>query len=329
MSLKSWLLFNTLRLNRSLSKIGLARYYRRNATFEADLMHALDTRKSWDTLSKVISMIAKAPEDVEDFVEIKGGIRTHIFSPKVHNDGVILFIHGGGWRLPAGALHTVYASKLAKKTKMSVWLVDYRLSPEHPFPAGLLDVADVYKAMLAEGHDPSKITVIGDSAGGNLTLALLLKLKADNLPMPAGAISISPATDTCMLGESYKTKKDVDPVLLSDLAEPAFSSYMRDASPDNPLVSPLYGDLEGLPPLLIMVGGLEILLDDSVRFAEKARKAGVDVTLDVHDEMYHCYPLFHGVLEEAKEAMDKIALFILVKTCCLEAVQRGLEVISA
>lgn len=320
MSLKSWLLLNTLRASKSLSKKGLELYYRRNATFEADLMHAQDTRKSWDTLSKIISMVAKTPDDVVESEDIKGGVRTQIFAPKNPETGAILFIHGGGWRLPAGALHTVYSAKLAKITNLPVWLVDYRLSPEHPFPAGLIDVTDAYKAMIEEGIDPSKITVIGDSAGGNLTLALLLKLKEEALPMPGAAISMSPATDTCMLGESYKTKKDVDPVLLSDLAEPAFSSYMRGAAPDNPLISPLYGDLEGLPPLLIMVGGLEILLDDSVRFAEKARNSGVDVTLDIHESMFHVYPLFHGVLEEAKFAMNKIAHFIQIKTGTLHEV---------
>src|SRR5207249_1597704 len=113
---------------------------------------------------------------------------------------------------------------------------------------------------------------------------------------------------------SFATKANVDPVLITELGRPAYASYMRGESPDNPLISPLYGDLAGFPPLLILVGGREILLDDSIKFAEKARKAGVDVTLDVNDEMFHSYPLFYEILEEAKLAMGKVALFIQVKS---------------
>ena len=314
MSLKSRILYSLMLSGKSEFKRTMARYDPAKQSLEEDLIRAQIARKGFERFSRFMSFMSKDPKDVLQERAVRGGVKAVIMTPANPNDKLVLYIHGGAWVLKLEKLHRNFAANIARSTNAKIWVADYRLAPEYPFPAGLNDVFALYQAMLRDGHDPKKIIIMGDSAGGNLTLALLLKIKQEGLPMPGAAIPLSPVTDFHMEAESFTTKAEVDPVLAVDKHKILYFTYLRGASPLDPLVSPLFGDLEGLPPLLIIVGGQEILLNDSINFAEKARKAGVDVTLDVHDELFHVYPLFTDILDDAKIALGKIALFIAMKT---------------
>lgn len=222
----------------------------------------------------------------------------------------ILYLHGGAWMIGSPAMYRHFVSRLAYRTQTKALVIDYRLAPEHPFPAGLDDCLAAYDYLLEQGIQPWKIVVAGDSAGGNLTLALLAALKDRGRPLPGAAVAISPATDLTGGGESRRTRVRLDPFF--DSRELGFIArqYAVDHPPDYPLISPLFADLHGLPPILIHVGDHEILLDDAVRFAEKAQADGVDATLKVWPEMFHVFQLFDPLLPEARRANSEIVEFI-------------------
>jgi acetyl esterase/lipase len=186
--------------------------------------------------------------------------------------------------------------------------VDYRLAPENPFPAALDDGLTTYRWLLKGGTAPNDVVIAGDSAGGNLTLAMLLSLRDAAEPLPAAAVCISPMTDLLGSGESFRTKKD--PVVTAEFALMMARHYVGAHDPHSPLISPYYGDLHGLPPLLIHVGGDEILLSDATRFADKARAAGVDVRLVVWRRMWHVWHFFAPSLPEARKAIEAVGAFI-------------------
>ncbi len=200
-------------------------------------------------------------------------------------------------------------SQQARETRRMVISVDYRLAPEHPFPAAMDDTLVAYRWLLAQGVSPERIVIVGESAGGGLALATLLALRDQGLPLPAGAVALSPWTDLELTGESCRTKVKV---CISPLGMNRVCSqyYVGDNDPRLPWISPLHGDLHGLPPILINVGEDETMLDDSTRFAEKAKAAGVDMTLMVGPGMVHCYPLFAPLFPEATQAMAEICAWI-------------------
>ena len=226
----------------------------------------------------------------------------------------MLYIHGGGWMAGTIEGYRPLASRISKAAGCSVLTVDYRLAPEHRFPAGLEDCVAVYKWMVEngpEGKAPASHTFIaGDSAGGNLTFAALLMLRDEGAALPDGAIAISAATDFTASGESTKTRKAVDPIIDAGRIASTGKGYFGDKDPKDPLLSPLFGDLEGLPPLLIQVGDAETLLDDSVRIARKAKDAGVDTTLEVWPEMPHVWHVFAPLLPQAEAAIARIGAFV-------------------
>nr|QWE51388.1 esterase [uncultured microorganism] len=232
-------------------------------------------------------------------------------------DRRLLYIHGGGWTSGDLESHRPLSARISKAAGVAVLAVHYRLAPEHPFPAGLDDCVHAYRWLRANGPNgpaPARsIFVAGDSAGGNLTLATLLACKERGLPLPTGAIPISAATDFAAAGESFRTRAGVDPIIAGDpqgiRAIGAVYTQGR-AEPLSPLCSPLHGDLRGLPPLLVQVGDAEVLLDDSTRFAAKAKAAGVDVTLEVWPDMPHVWHLFAPFLPEASEAIEHIGQFV-------------------
>ncbi|MEW5924399.1 MAG: alpha/beta hydrolase, partial [Candidatus Zixiibacteriota bacterium] len=187
---------------------------------------------------------------------------------------------------------------------------DYSLAPEHPFPEGLNDSVAAYQYLLGEGIKPSNIVFMGDSGGGGLCFAAMLALKEKGLPFPAAAVALSPWTDLTNSGESWTANARTDNLCWKD-AQTVFSKYYAgDNDPSNPLISPLFGDLTGFPPLLIYAGGNETLLSDSTRFAERAKAAGVDVTLNIGEELFHCYPACSPLFPEARQAMDEICTFL-------------------
>jgi acetyl esterase/lipase len=223
--------------------------------------------------------------------------------------GVLLYLHGGAYALGSMNIHREWIARLARATKTRVLAIDYRLAPEHPYPAALEDVLTAYRWLIKEGSPPSQIIIAGDSAGGGLTLATLVALRDAGDPLPAGAVCISPWTDLALTGASIHSKAEADPMLSAEGLKKYASYYARGHDLTTPLISPLYADLRSLPPLLIQVGSDEILLDDAVRFADKARAAGVKVTLQVWDEMFHVFHML-GFLAETKEALGCIAEFV-------------------
>ena len=225
------------------------------------------------------------------------------------DSGVILYLHGGAYAL--GSINTCreFAARLSRATKMRVLAIDYRLAPEHPFPAALQDATSAYRWLLSQGFDPSQTIIAGDSAGGGLTLATLVALRDAGETLPAGAVCISPWVDLAITGASIQNRAKADHILDQDSLDMYAKYYARARELTSPLISPLYADLKGLPPLLIQAGTDEILLDDATRCAENARQAGVDVTLEIWDEMFHVFQLV-SFLPETKKAVSHIAEFV-------------------
>jgi monoterpene epsilon-lactone hydrolase len=222
-----------------------------------------------------------------------------------------LYIHGGAWFLGSAGIYRGFVSNFAHACCIRALVINYRLAPENPFPAGLEDCIAAYEWLLQSGISPHKIVVAGDSAGGNLTLALLVALRDAGRPLPAGAVALSPATDMAGTGESYKTRRPLYPYFYNmSPTSPIIPDYITNHDPREPLISPLYADLRGLPPLLLHVGDHEILLDDTLRFAECARADGVDVKTVVWPEMFHVFQMFAPFLPEARRANQQIAAFI-------------------
>ena len=231
--------------------------------------------------------------------------------PGAIENRVLLYLHGGGMILGSPNTHRLLTVALGEATKMPVLSVDYRLAPEHPYPTPLEDCTAVYNWLLSTGIKPENIVIAGDSAGGNLTLTTLIKLRDDETPLPAGAVCLSPSTDYTGSDESFFENAETDPVLADIGLFWWIPAYLAGADPSDPLVSPLYADLKGLPPLLLHASTCEILYSDSTRFVERAKAAGVDAILETWNDMMHVWHMFglHD-LTESKEAIAKIGEFV-------------------
>ena len=223
---------------------------------------------------------------------------------------VVLYLHGGGYVIGSPRSHRHLAAAIASAGAASALLLDYRLAPEHPFPAAVDDAVAAYRWLLDQGIAPGHIVIAGDSAGGGLTVATLLALRDVSGPLPAGGVCISPWVDLTCSGASYRTKAEVDPIVTSGPIEEMARAYLGDRDRRTPLASPLFADLRGLPPLLIHVGSDEMLLDDAIQLSERARQAGVTATLEVWDRMIHVWHWFLPMLEEAESAVASIGRFI-------------------
>ena len=223
---------------------------------------------------------------------------------------VVLYLHGGGYVIGSPRSHRHLAAAIAGAAAASALLLDYRLAPEHPYPAAVDDAVAAYRWLLDQGIAPGHVVVAGDSAGGGLTVATLLALREAGVPLPAGGVCISPWVDLSCGGESYRTKAAVDPIVQRAGVDQMARAYLGDTPPRTPLASPLFADLGGLPPLLIHVGSDEVLLDDAVQLADRARAAGVDATLEVWDRMIHVWHWFLPMLDEAQDAIDGIGRFV-------------------
>ena len=229
--------------------------------------------------------------------------------PGAAADRAVLYLHGGGYVIGSIDTHREFASRISRASGARVLVLDYRLAPEHPFPAAIDDAVAGYRFLLDHGVSPKKIVIAGDSAGGGLTVAALVAIRDAKLPLPAGAVPISPWCDLEGLGDSATTKAAEDPMVTKDGLLAMAGHYLNGADPRTPLAAPLYADLSGLPPLFIQVGTAEILLDDSTRLAERARKAGVEVRLEPWDGMIHVFQIFAHV-PEAGQATEKIGAFV-------------------
>jgi monoterpene epsilon-lactone hydrolase len=241
-----------------------------------------------------------------------GGVDGEWVSPaNAPEDKAILYFHGGGFRIGSVASHRDLMAQIAFASGCRVLAINYRLAPEHRFPAALDDALAAYGWMLDRGLKPDNVAFAGDSAGGNLALAAMLALRERGLPLPVSAVLMSPWTDLAATGESYVSRAEADPIHQRPMILALAKNYLGgQGDPCDPLVSPLYADLGGLPPLLIQVGDRETVLDDSVMFADLARAAGVDVSLEVWGGMIHVFQMFGVELPEAHRAIASIAGFL-------------------
>lgn len=243
-------------------------------------------------------------------VTVNGIDALWIDAPGADQKKVLLYFHGGGFSVGSVKSHYDLIARLSAAAACRALGINYRLVPEHRFPAQIDDAVVAYRWLLAQGYASNSIALAGDSAGGNLALATLLSLREQNIPLPAAAAGMSVWTDLTASGKSYETRVSVDPIDSRKMILGLAKGYLGDADPRNPLASPLFADLHGLPPLLLQVGDREIVLDDSRNFAEKARAAGVDVQLEVWDDMIHVFQQFTVELPQATEAIESIGRFL-------------------
>jgi epsilon-lactone hydrolase len=223
---------------------------------------------------------------------------------------IFMHFHGGGYVMGMPAASRTLTSQLALSRAMRVVSVDYRLAPEHPFPAAVEDAVAAYRALLHSGISAKYVAFGGESAGGGLTIAALIAARDEGLPMPACAVVVSPWTDMTCKAASFDAKALTDPLLtrksLSDMA----AAYLGGANPRTPLASPNFGDLRRLPPLLIHVGSEEVLLDDAMALLDAARGQGVDATIEIWEDMIHVWHMFHPMLPQSGEAIEQLARFM-------------------
>jgi len=266
------------------------------------------SRESSEDLAKLV----KVPKDVKCVpLDVKGIPAEWVSAPDAREDKVILYLHGGGYISGSINSRRELVSRISRVSKARVLIIDYRLAPEHPFPAAVEDSTKAYKWLIEDQNiNPKNIIIAGDSAGGGLTFATLLNLREHGISLPIAAVGISPWTDLGITGESYRNNRKIDSLITIYDVIFAAELYLGDTDYQNPLASPLYGDLEGLPPIYIQVGTAELLLDDSVVLAKRAKEAGVDVTLDIWDDMPHVFPAFATFAPEGQKGIEKIGEFM-------------------
>jgi epsilon-lactone hydrolase len=253
--------------------------------------------------------LARLPTHTHCHSILVNGVSAEWVESEKNHRGVFIYLHGGAYSLGSINTHRELVARLAHTTGMRGLIIDYRLAPEHPFPAALEDTMASYKWLGDQGVDPAEIFIAGDSAGGGLALAALIQLRDTGQPLPAGAICLSPWTDLACTGASMHSKSKLDGILDKKSIKEKAAQYIGEYNVKNPLISPLYGDLKDLPPILIQVGTDEILLDDAVRFSEQARSAGCDLTLEIWEEMFHVFQMF-SFMPDTKKALLNISNFV-------------------
>lgn len=250
------------------------------------------------------------PEIKVEKITVEGIPAEWVDAPEAAPERAILYLHGGAYIMGSCNTHRGLAARFSRAASARVLLLEYRLAPENPFPAALEDAVAAYRWLLSAGFAPQCLAVAGDSAGGGLAVATLLKLRDDGVPLPAAAVLMSPWTDLEGTGESVKTKAETDPWLQAEGLRPLASLYLCGQDPRQPLASPIHADLRGLPPMLVHAGEDEILLDDSVRLVERARAAGVEVTFKIWEGMWHVFQGFADVLPEGRQAIAESGEFL-------------------
>jgi len=240
-----------------------------------------------------------------------GGVPTaEITVDRIEPRHVVLYFHGGVYVIGDAFLAAELASQVGRRTHAKVISVDYRLAPEHPYPAAVDDALAAYEALLHDGIDPSDIAFAGESAGGGLTVATLVNARDHGLPLPAAAFVMSPYVDLTLAAETMETRREVDPLLSRELLEPRVADYTAGQDAALGLISPVFADLSGLPPLIIQAGTHEVLLDDAVRLAQRAATADVEITLDITPGVPHVFQAYHAILDEAAAALDRAGRFL-------------------
>ena len=273
----------------------------------SDSLTTAERRAQYERAEKVFP----TPPDVKvERVNVPAAPAEWLRPPSAVPGRVVLYLHGGGYVIGSPRSHRHLAAAVAGAAGASALLLDYRLAPEHPFPAAVEDATAAYRWLLDQAIAPEHIVIAGDSAGGGLTVATLLALREARVPLPAGGVCISPWVDLTCSGASYATKAAADPIVRRAGVEEMARAYLGATPPRTPLASPLFADLRGLPPLLIHVGSDEVLLDDAVQLAERAKAGGVDATLEIYDRMIHVWHWFLPMLDEAQTAVEAIGRFV-------------------
>ena len=243
--------------------------------------------------------------------ETIAGLKTEWLTPKgAPDDKLLLYWHGGGYVMGSCASHRSFVSHMAREGGVRALVPEYRLAPEHPYPAAVEDSVNLYRALLEQGYEPANIAVAGDSAGGGLTVAMSLSLRDSGDPLPGAVGLLSPLLDLSWQGESIITRKDRDPWFTPAHLLHVSKNYCDDTEITHPLVSPVFADASGLPPTLIQVGNDELLLSDSERFAANMRASGGEVEIDVWPGMWHVWQMFIGLMPESRQAVEKLGEFI-------------------
>ena len=259
------------------------------------------------------------PDDVQQSPTTIGGVGAiEVTVPGADADGVILYFHGGVYVIGTAAATVPLVGELARRTGTRAITLDYRLAPEHPYPAAVADAQDAYQGLLEQGVDAGQIALAGESAGGGLAVATLHALRDADIPLPSCAFLMSPYADLTLSGDSIADREAVDRTLTPEGLRLRILDYVAGADASDPLISPVFADLTGLPPLLIQVGSNEILLSDALRLAERAATDDVTVTLDVTDNVPHVFQAFAAMLDEADAALDRASTFLRTNLAATE-----------
>jgi acetyl esterase/lipase len=261
-------------------------------------------------LKLIERVVPRPPAGTQTAAVDAGGVPSvRIAVPGARKDRCVLYLHGGGYVIGSAALYRDFTWRIGRAARASVLFVDYRLAPERPFPAALDDAFNANR-WLTDQFDPRRIAFVGDSAGGGLALAALLKLRDEGHTLPAAAVVLSPWTDLALTGPSLHSNAPADPVLEMSRVIKHSHDYLAGADPRYPYASPLYGDASGLPPTLIQVGSDEMLRDDAVRLAEKLKAAGCETEIDVFPRQPHGWQLYARILPEGRQAIERIGVFL-------------------
>ena len=254
------------------------------------------------------------PDDVTMMpVDVDGVPGEYLIAPGSDDSRVVLYLHGGGYVIGSIKSHRYLMQNVSRQSGARTLGLDYRLAPENPFPAAVEDATKAYRWLLAQGYQPKNIAIAGDSAGGGLTLATLVNLRNEGDPLPAAGVLISPWTDLSGEADSVTSRADSDPMVSADGLYGLGQQYLNGADVKNPLASPVFADLTGLPPLLVHVGGREVLYDDAITVVNNAKTAGVEVELLDEAEMFHVWHAFSPMLDEAQEAIDQMGAWLKTK----------------
>jgi epsilon-lactone hydrolase len=262
-------------------------------------------------MTRFVHLIPRPPRGTEVIAVDAGGVKAErIATPRSLHNRYLLHLHGGAYLFGFPALFRDFTWRIADAASARVLCIDYRLAPEHPFPAAIEDAMAAYRGLIAECAEPRHVAFIGDSSGGGLVLASMMRLRDEGSPLPAAAVVLSPWTDLALTGQSLTEYGCSDPMVAVELMPRAVEVYLAGADPRSPYASPLYGDPADLPPTLIYVGGDEALRDDAVRMAERLRSGGCEVELEVWPRMFHVWPMFARILPEARAAIAAIGAFL-------------------
>lgn len=264
-------------------------------------------RREWEAESRALIL----PRESRFTAVVADGVPAEWMEmPRVWRDRVFLLLHGGGYHNGSPRTHRRLAADLSRSTHMRVLTPEYRLAPEQPFPAGVKDALTTYGWLIRQGIAEERIVVGGDSAGGGLALSMLLALREAGAKLPRAAVLLAPWTDLTCSGGSYSRLRKFDPIITREALREAGLQYAGQRDPADPMLSPLFADLGGLPPMLIHAGGDEVMLDDSRVFAQRAAAAGVDVTLKIFEGMWHVFHASGTGIPEARQAIDEIGVYV-------------------